>query len=76
MIYKSHEVSSFRLIIMVWIAGSMLEKPSDGREVSCFATAWDFIFRVKMCASVNMADFGTVKSITKSLYPFFWAADF
>jgi len=33
---------------------SMLVKPTDGREVSCHPTAWDFFdakdFRIKMCA--------------------------
>ena len=53
-------------IILVWFAGSMLEKPSDGRDVVCHASAWDFSngkdFRVKQCTSVNMVDFKTVKS--------------
>ena len=33
---------------------SMLTKPTDGREVLCHATAWDFSdgkdFRIRMCA--------------------------
>ncbi|KAH9488845.1 hypothetical protein Btru_058674 [Bulinus truncatus] len=40
---------------------SMLEKPADGREVVCQASAWDFAnqrdYRVKMCTVVNMDDF-------------------
>lgn len=36
---------------------SMLEKPSDGREVVCHASAWDFYsdddFRVKMCTQLR-----------------------
>lgn len=39
---------------------SMLEKPADGREVVCHASAWDFYngkdFRIKQCTSVNMED--------------------
>ncbi|KAL8582094.1 hypothetical protein ACOMHN_004014 [Nucella lapillus] len=42
---------------------SMLEKPKDGRRVSCHASAWDFFngidFRVKQCTVVTMGDFGT-----------------
>jgi hypothetical protein len=36
---------------------SMLEKPDDGREVICHATAWDFYdgedFRIRMCTREN-----------------------
>uniref|UniRef100_T1E6J3 Angiotensin-converting enzyme n=1 Tax=Crotalus horridus TaxID=35024 RepID=T1E6J3_CROHD len=43
---------------------SMLEKPSDGREVVCHASAWDFYnrkdFRIKQCTVVNMDDLITV----------------
>ncbi|XP_053121534.1 angiotensin-converting enzyme isoform X2 [Hemicordylus capensis] len=39
---------------------SMLEKPRDGREVVCHASAWDFYnrkdFRIKQCTVVNMDD--------------------
>ncbi|XP_062936388.1 angiotensin-converting enzyme [Cynocephalus volans] len=39
---------------------SMLEKPTDGREVVCHASAWDFHngkdFRIKQCTTVNMED--------------------
>ncbi|XP_015360274.1 angiotensin-converting enzyme isoform X1 [Marmota marmota marmota] len=39
---------------------SMLEKPADGREVVCHASAWDFYngkdFRIKQCTTVNMED--------------------
>ncbi|KAF7480676.1 angiotensin-converting enzyme [Marmota monax] len=39
---------------------SMLEKPADGREVVCHASAWDFHngkdFRIKQCTTVNMED--------------------
>ncbi|XP_054851332.1 angiotensin-converting enzyme [Eublepharis macularius] len=39
---------------------SMLEKPTDGREVVCHASAWDFYnrkdFRIKQCTVVNMDD--------------------
>ncbi|EDL34253.1 angiotensin I converting enzyme (peptidyl-dipeptidase A) 1, isoform CRA_a [Mus musculus] len=39
---------------------SMLEKPTDGREVVCHPSAWDFYngkdFRIKQCTSVNMED--------------------
>ena len=45
----------------------MLEKPSDGREVSCQASSRDFgngkDFRIKQCTVVNMAHFKIVKSI-------------
>ncbi|NXQ63440.1 ACE enzyme, partial [Anthoscopus minutus] len=43
---------------------SMMEKPSDGREVVCHASAWDFYnrkdFRIKQCTVVNMDDLITV----------------
>ncbi|KAK2143387.1 hypothetical protein LSH36_845g01017 [Paralvinella palmiformis] len=36
---------------------SMIEKPTDGREVVCHASAWDFYngidFRIKQCTRVN-----------------------
>uniref|UniRef100_UPI00402B0586 Angiotensin-converting enzyme, soluble form n=1 Tax=Homo sapiens TaxID=9606 RepID=UPI00402B0586 len=39
---------------------SMLEKPDDGREVVCHASAWDFYngkdFRIKQCTTVNLED--------------------
>uniref|UniRef100_A0A5F8GM13 Angiotensin-converting enzyme n=1 Tax=Monodelphis domestica TaxID=13616 RepID=A0A5F8GM13_MONDO len=41
-------------------AKSMLEKPGDGRAMSCQASAWDFYdgkdFRIKQCTGVNMED--------------------
>ncbi|KAL4660481.1 angiotensin-converting enzyme [Arapaima gigas] len=43
---------------------SMLEKPKDGREVVCHASAWDFYnrkdFRIKQCTVVTMDDLITV----------------
>ncbi|XP_061444219.1 angiotensin-converting enzyme [Rhineura floridana] len=43
---------------------SMLEKPADGRDVVCHASAWDFYnrkdFRIKQCTVVNMDDLITV----------------
>ena len=44
---------------------SMLVKPSDGREVVCHATAWDFYdgedFRIKMCTrDYNFEDLATI----------------
>ncbi|XP_069746369.1 angiotensin-converting enzyme 2 isoform X2 [Narcine bancroftii] len=43
---------------------SMIEKPTDGRQVVCHPTAWDMgngeDFRIKMCTKVNMEDFLTV----------------
>ncbi|XP_076456252.1 uncharacterized protein LOC143290570 isoform X2 [Babylonia areolata] len=43
---------------------SMLEKPSDGRDVVCHASAWDFLigqdFRIKMCTIISMQDLITV----------------
>ncbi|KAM9210811.1 angiotensin-converting enzyme isoform 1-T1 [Dugong dugon] len=45
-------------------AHSMLEKPSDGREVVCHASAWDFYnrrdFRIKQCTQVTMDQLSTV----------------
>jgi peptidyl-dipeptidase A len=42
-------------------AGAMIEKPTDGREVLCHASAWDFCdgqnYRIKMCTEVNYEDF-------------------
>lgn len=45
-------------------SGSILEKPEDGRELTCHASAWDFYngedFRIKQCTRVNQEDFITV----------------
>ncbi|XP_037350441.1 angiotensin-converting enzyme-like protein Ace3 [Talpa occidentalis] len=39
---------------------SMLERPTDGREVECHASAWDFFngkdFRIKKCTEVTIED--------------------
>ncbi|ESO94198.1 hypothetical protein LOTGIDRAFT_161404 [Lottia gigantea] len=43
---------------------SMLKKPTDGRDVVCHASAWDFYnkkdFRVKQCTDITMEDLITV----------------
>lgn len=43
---------------------SMIERPDDGREVVCHASAWDFYnqkdFRVKQCTDQTMDDFITI----------------
>uniref|UniRef100_A0A0B7ANC9 Angiotensin-converting enzyme n=1 Tax=Arion vulgaris TaxID=1028688 RepID=A0A0B7ANC9_9EUPU len=43
---------------------SMLVKPTDGREVVCHASAWDFYdqkdFRIKMCTDITQQDLMTV----------------
>ncbi|BFZ00903.1 hypothetical protein BsWGS_03942 [Bradybaena similaris] len=43
---------------------SMLEKPNDGREVVCHASAWDFNnqkdFRIKMCTDITQDALMTV----------------
>ena len=43
---------------------SILERPKDGRELVCHASAWDFYngvdYRIKQCTKVNMEDFITV----------------
>nr|XP_015217378.1 PREDICTED: angiotensin-converting enzyme isoform X1 [Lepisosteus oculatus] len=43
---------------------SMLEKPTDGRQVVCHASAWDFYnrkdFRIKQCTTVTMEQLFTV----------------
>ncbi|XP_018577093.1 angiotensin-converting enzyme-like isoform X2 [Anoplophora glabripennis] len=45
-------------------AGAMINKPTDGREVVCHASAWDFCdgetYRLKMCTEVNYEDFITI----------------
>ncbi|KAJ8984249.1 hypothetical protein NQ317_007481 [Molorchus minor] len=45
-------------------AGAMIQKPTDGREVLCHASAWDFCdgqtYRLKMCTEVNFEDFITI----------------
>lgn len=45
-------------------SGSLLEKPADGRDLVCHASAWDFYngedFRIKQCTRVNQEDFVTV----------------
>jgi len=44
--------------------GSIIEKPKDGRDLTCHASAWDFYngedFRIKQCTRVNQDDFVTV----------------
>ncbi|XP_045467090.1 angiotensin-converting enzyme-like [Harmonia axyridis] len=44
--------------------GAIIEKPKDGREMVCHASAWDFCdrknFRIKMCTNVNAEDFITI----------------
>jgi peptidyl-dipeptidase A len=43
---------------------SVLEKPTDGRDLTCHASAWDFQngqdYRIKQCTRVNQEDFLTV----------------
>ncbi|XP_025083196.1 angiotensin-converting enzyme-like isoform X2 [Pomacea canaliculata] len=43
---------------------SMMEKPDDGRDVVCHASAWDFgdgkDFRIKMCTDITMEDLITI----------------
>ncbi|KAL8561905.1 hypothetical protein ACOMHN_046695 [Nucella lapillus] len=43
---------------------SMLEKPKDGRQVVCHASAWSFFnskdFRIKMCTDITMEDLITI----------------
>uniref|UniRef100_A0A2M4AJS0 Angiotensin-converting enzyme n=2 Tax=Anopheles triannulatus TaxID=58253 RepID=A0A2M4AJS0_9DIPT len=43
---------------------SILEKPTDGRELVCHASAWDFFatddVRIKQCTRVNMREFFVV----------------
>ena len=45
-------------------SGSIIEKPEDGRDIVCHASAWDFYngedFRIKQCTRVNQEDFITV----------------
>ena len=45
-------------------SGSIIEKPDDGRDLTCHASAWDFYngkdFRIKQCTRVNQEDFITV----------------
>ncbi|KAF5275953.1 hypothetical protein FQA39_LY00749 [Lamprigera yunnana] len=44
-------------------ANSIIEKPKDGRDLVCHASAWDFYdqkdFRIKQCTQVNFEDFIT-----------------
>ncbi|ESO94196.1 hypothetical protein LOTGIDRAFT_215685 [Lottia gigantea] len=44
--------------------GSMIERPSDGRDVVCYAAAWDMgdgkDFRIKMCTDITMEDLITI----------------
>lgn len=43
---------------------SVIEKPNDGREIICHASAWDFgmndDFRIKQCTRISMESFITV----------------
>ena len=51
---------------LLYFAGSIIEKPADGRELTCHASAWDFYngkdFRIKQCTRVNQEDFVTVNT--------------
>lgn len=42
---------------------SILEKPDDGRDLICHASAWDFYLnsdvRIKQCSRINVEDLGT-----------------
>ncbi|XP_072179254.1 angiotensin-converting enzyme-like [Diadema setosum] len=46
-----------------WV-NSLFERPTDGRDVVCHASAWDFYnrrdFRIKMCTEMNMDNFLTI----------------
>lgn len=43
---------------------SIIEKPTDGRDLICHASAWDFYLnndvRIKQCTRITMDDFSTV----------------
>nr|KAG5696164.1 hypothetical protein BaRGS_026523 [Batillaria attramentaria] len=43
---------------------SMIERPADGRQVVCHASAWNFFngkdFRIKMCTDITMEDLITI----------------
>lgn len=43
---------------------SILEKPNDGRDIICHASAWDFLInddvRIKQCTRVTMESFITI----------------
>lgn len=49
---------------MSYTGESIIEKPVDGRDIVCHASAWDFCdgtdFRIKQCTLVNMNHFVTV----------------
>ena len=55
---------------------SMIEKPTDGREVVCHASAWDLTFagdvRVKMCTKVNEEDLITAHHELGHIYYFLY----
>ncbi|XP_044757063.1 angiotensin-converting enzyme-like [Coccinella septempunctata] len=44
--------------------GAIIERPKDGRQIVCHASAWDFCdrknFRIKMCTNLNAEDFITI----------------
>ncbi|XP_055597745.1 angiotensin-converting enzyme-like [Uranotaenia lowii] len=50
---------------------SVLEKPTDGREIVCYASAWDFYrtddYRAKQCTSVTFADFIKVHHVVGNI---------
>ena len=55
-------------------AGAMIEKPTDGREVLCHASAWDFCdghnYRIKMCTNINFEDFIVIHHETGHIQSF------
>jgi peptidyl-dipeptidase A len=54
----------FDAMVPTFWTESMLERPDDGREVVCHASAWDFFdqkdFRIKMCTVITQDDLMTV----------------
>ena len=56
--------NALHITLLLYFAGSIIEKPADGRDLTCHASAWDFYngkdFRIKQCTRVNQEDFVTV----------------
>ena len=58
------------IILKEFWTGSILERPKDGRDLVCHASAWDFYngrdFRIKQCTDINQDGLKIGKTVKKS----------
>ena len=57
------------IILKEFWTGSILERPKDGRDLVCHASAWDFYngrdFRIKQCTDINQDGLKIGKTVKK-----------